>query len=724
MLNDMFKTLSAQEKVITQKHNSGRDQGVAIVPIPDDMPRETKEHYELGSPTQFWEYKDSKDQTLFYVCRFIDKNGNKQDRPLTYRKYKDGSKRWAWKGLDQPRPLYGLDRLAAHPAAPVIVTEGEKAADAVTAMFSECVAVTSPNGAGSPHIADWTPLAGRNVIIWPDHDDEGVCYAQSAARLVKKAGAHSVRIATVPDDFPKKWDLADEFPDDQTKENLERLLSEAQLILDPLENIMERVKANPGEAYEPKVMDALMNLQREDYPAFINLRAQLKKAGAGVTHLDKALSERAIEQGEISHEPDHLELANEVIENIGLENLLSTAAHVWRWQESGVWRSMSERAVKQDVQRILDWNGHKVFRGTVDAVADVLKTEIYAPEHEWNSKQDAVNVLNGELHWNDAEWELRPHCREHYRTTQIPLVYDPQAKCTRFIKFLDEIFEGDQDGKDKAQAVLEMIGYTLVSHARFERFALLIGSGANGKSVVLEVVRALVGRENVVAVQPSQFGNKFQRAHLHLKLANLVTEIAEGGEIADAELKAITSGELTTAEHKNKDPFDFTPFCTCWFGANHMPHTRDFSDALFRRALVIPFNRTFKAGVDADPHLKSKLLDELPGIMNLALQAFGNVLKRESFTEPQSCLDAKAEWRKEADQAAQFVEDKCVLNTKYETTSAALYDEYKTWADDAGISRKLNRKNLTNRLIRLGCKPHKGTAGKRIIQGIRIGWEA
>ena len=61
-----------------------------------------------------------------------------------------------------------------------------------------------------------------------------------------------------------------------------------------------------------------------------------------------------------------------------------------------------------------------------------------------------------------------------------------------------------------------------------------------------------------------------------MKLANLVTEIAEGAVMADAELKAITSGELTTAEHKNKDPFDFQPFSTCWFGTNHMPHTRDF----------------------------------------------------------------------------------------------------------------------------------------------------
>lgn len=724
-MDKMFDPLTTQEKAANANNRiSGKDEGAAIVPIPDNVPLEIPQHPALGVHENFWDYRDAQGRLLYLVCRFIDKDGNKEDRPLTYRQYKTGKPRWAWKGLDAPRPLYGLDRLAKSPDASVIVCEGEKATDAATALFPDHVAVTSPNGAGSPHKADWMPLAGRDVTIWPDNDGDGCSYAASAARLIKKAGAQPVRIVTVPDDFREKWDLADKLPEGWANDDLKRLLSEARPVIDPLENLAERVKDNPGEAYKEEILDALAALKREDMPAYVSLRAQLKKAGAGVTLLDSAMAKRCMEQGEIAPEPDHLELARDIINNIGAENLLGTVAHVWRWQETGVWKNISDRALKQDVQRNLEYNGQTVFRGTVDAVADVLQTEIHAPEHEWNVNQDAVNVLNGELHWNGAEWELLPHCREHYRTTQIPVVYDPQAVCPRFNQFLSEIFRDDADGQDKALALVEMIGYTLVSHARFERFALLIGPGANGKSVVMEVVRALVGPENAAAVQPSQFGNKFQRAHLHLKLANLVTEIAEGGEIADAELKAITSGELTTAEHKNKDPFDFCPFCSCWFGANHMPHTRDFSDALFRRALVIPFNRIFKAGVDADPHLKTKLTEELPGIMNLTLQAFGEVLKRGTFTEPQSCLVAKQEWRIEADQAAQFVGEKCVIDPAAAMESKALYDEYTAWANDAGISRKLNRKNFTNRIERLGGKRHKGAGGKRKIAGIRLaGWQ-
>ena len=103
---------------------------------------------------------------------------------------------------------------------------------------------------------------------------------------------------------------------------------------------------------------------------------------------------------------------------------------------------------------------------------------------------------------------------------------------------------------------------------------------------------------------------------------NLVTEIAEGAEIADAQLKAMVSGERTTAEHKLKPPFDFYPICTCWFGTNHMPHTRDFSEGMFRRAIILPFNRTFTAA-EQDKKLKDKLRAELPGILNLGLEGHG-----------------------------------------------------------------------------------------------------
>lgn len=712
----MFSPLSTQEKAVLTSNKE--PESAAITPVPDDAANINPKHPQLGVPARIWDYKDAKGQLLFKVCRFQLEGGGKEDRPLSYRKFHDGAKRWAWKSLDAPRPLYGLDRLAAQPDAPVIICEGEKAADAAQTIFANMVAMTSPNGSGSAHKADLKPMAGRNVTIWPDHDESGKKHARQVAKRCLAEGADSVRVVRVPENFPEKWDLADPVPDNA---DLQALLDEAEVVCHPLDNLVERCREDIGAAYTPEVLEALAELKKEDLSVWMSLRQKLKKVGVGITQLEEAISE-TVNAGGDAEEADHLTLARDVATQTGRENLLATVAHVWRWRDDGVWRPIPDRELKQLVQRTLE-SKTEITRALVDAVTDVLKSEIFAPGHIWNPVNDVINVSNGELAWNGNNWELRPHDRDHHCTTQIPVPYVPQADCPRFRQFLSEIFSGDTDATEKAQAILEMIGYSLCSHARFEKFIILVGRGANGKSVILEIIRLLVGYENASAVQPSQFSNRFQRAHLYLKLVNLVTEVAEGAEISDAELKAIVSGESMTAEHKHQPPFDFAPYCTLWLGTNHMPHTRDFSDALFRRALVIPFNRVFRAGVDADPHLKDKLADELPGIMNLALNAYGEALKRGSFTEPQSCLDAKREWRTQADQAAQFVEECCLRDTKGEEESKTLFKAYEQWAIESGIARRLNHKNFTQRLEKLGMQAAKTTGGKRVIRGLWLNGE-
>ena len=233
---------------------------------------------------------------------------------------------------------------------------------------------------------------------------------------------------------------------------------------------------------------------------------------------------------------------------------------------------------------------------------------------------------------------------------------------------------------------------------------MLIGNGANGKSVMLFVIEALIGSTNVAAVQPSNFKEKHQRAHLHGKLANLITEIAEGEIIADAQLKAIVSGEMTTAEHKFNPPFDFHPYATCWFATNHMPHTRDFSEALFRRAIILEFNNRFD-GEQCDPNLINKLTLELPGIFNMALGAIGGVLYRDRFSTCDSSEEIKLKWRHEADQVAQFVEEMCIQVAHEKTNTTILYTAYEFWARDSGIRNKLTKKNFGIRLEKLGYPP-------------------
>lgn len=416
---------------------------------------------------------------------------------------------------------------------------------------------------------------------------------------------------------------------------------------------------------------------------------------------------------------DHLAWAREVITRLGDGDAIYTQSTFWRWDASGVWRAADDREVKQAAHAAIA-EGGSVTRAIVDGVTDVVKTELFAADTPFDREDwRRVNVLNGTLRLDADGWRLEDHARDDYLTTQLPVAYDQGAKCPRFAQFLREVFDGDPDAREKARCVVEAIGYTVLTTCRFEKFFLLVGSGANGKSVLLSVIEALVGHRYVAAVQPSQFENRFQRAHLHGKLANLVTEIAEGAEIADAQLKAIVSGELTTAEHKLRPPFDFRPFATCWFGTNHMPHTRDFSEALFRRAIVLTFNRKFY-GAERDPHLKEKLLAELPGILAAGLKAVAGVIERGEFTIPASSIEASREWRLEADQVAQFVEEACSVGSGLKSSSADAYNAYLQWALASGIRKTVNRKNFTNRLERLGLEAGKGTGGVRVIHGLGV----
>lgn len=438
-----------------------------------------------------------------------------------------------------------------------------------------------------------------------------------------------------------------------------------------------------------------------------------KKTGVSL----KSLREDAKLYGEVQVEKgfEHLRAARDVVKSYGMDNLIGAMGAVWRWDGKGVWRILDDREIKQRIHKVAESN--QLTKAIVDSILDLVKTEVFQPNHRFDIETRSINCLNGELWFERGKWILKPHVRKHYRTTQIPVKYDPNAQAPRFCRFLKEIFAGDIDADDKARIVLELMGYSLLASCEYEKFGLLIGSGANGKSVLLSVMEKLAGRENVAGVQPSQFDNKFQRAHLHGKLVNIVMEIAEGAEIADAQLKAIVSGELTTAEHKFRDPFEFQPFATCWFGTNHMPHTRDFSDALFRRAIILTFNNKFE-GTNCDPLLKTKLETELPGILNLALAALSGVIQRGQFSECDSGRTVKAEWRMQCDQVAQFIQECCVLEGMSKSTE--LYARYTKWASENGIKRTLGRNSFSARLFRLGAKPHKGTAGGRYISGIRL----
>jgi uncharacterized protein (DUF927 family) len=199
------------------------DEWQAIYPIPDGaFPPDASLWGD--PPNATWTYRDAEGQALGVECRW-QSEGDKKIRFATWCGHADGRVSWRLKHLPALRPIFGLDRLAARPGAPVLIVEGAKKCEPAERIFPECVAVAWPAGANSAHLVDWSPLKGRMVRIWPDNDDKGRQAAAKIADFARAAGALSASVVPVPLDFPPKWDLAEPPP---MGADLGILLAEAQ----------------------------------------------------------------------------------------------------------------------------------------------------------------------------------------------------------------------------------------------------------------------------------------------------------------------------------------------------------------------------------------------------------------------------------------------------------------------------------------------------------------
>ena len=211
-------------------------------------------------------------------------------------------------------------------------------------------------------------------------------------------------------------------------------------------------------------------------PAKHSLRKLIAtKAGVPLRSiLQDAKPHRSLPSGK---EENHLHIARRVVKSYGLGNLLFALQQLWQWSKEGVWRRLDDRAVKQRIHAAV--KGY-LTKGMVESVLDLVKTDIFRQNHRFNVETHAINCRDGELHFADGKWTLKKHEREHYRTTQIPVTYDPAAKAPRFEQFLEEVFQSDSDAELKARIVYEGLGYSLLPTCRYEKFFILIGGGANG----------------------------------------------------------------------------------------------------------------------------------------------------------------------------------------------------------------------------------------------------
>lgn len=251
----------------------GKPKWVPIIPVPEGVPQILRVHFEYGTPARIWTYCDAAGRALCYVYRFdpTPENGleKKEVWPLTWCKEEGGSRvGWHWKGLPNPRPLLGLDRLAAAPTdASVIFVEGEGKVDAMRELWPEAVAMCGLGGAKSAKYLDFEPLRGRRVILWRDNDDEGLKFAREVTAILLGLGCE-VAWVRIPAGKPEKWDSKDAWLiDGWTREYVAGLIQAGEFFGPPDLSESKRVPAAPkiyGENHLP------FDLNAPPWPAVTN----------------------------------------------------------------------------------------------------------------------------------------------------------------------------------------------------------------------------------------------------------------------------------------------------------------------------------------------------------------------------------------------------------------------------------------------------------------------
>jgi P4 family phage/plasmid primase-like protien len=429
----------------------------------------------------------------------------------------------------------------------------------------------------------------------------------------------------------------------------------------------------PGEAHE-RMVSILGRLGRvlsgKELPA---VAARLNEGRLPSEELAKIVDHVLEKEGDAGRYFDRKEgflpaiLAEEIAEAYGIRR--GVGGHLYHYRD-GVHRFDGRERVEQVCRRVL---GERFKPRHAREVVDVLRAGHQEIPDEPNP--DLLNVANGMLDWRTAD--LFPHAPEHLSIIQLPVAWNPDATCPAIDVFLSEVLPADAQ-----RFAREAIGYTAVAEAFLRQAFMLLGSGSNGKSTFLSVLRRLLGRRNVSAVPLQAFGeSRFAAAEVHGKLANVCGDLDSRALRRSDLFKTLTGGtDAVMAERKYEHPFSFVPYATLLFSANEAPASSDQSDAYFDRWVILPFDRRFE-GADVDPHLLEKLTtrEELEGLLVQAVSGLMDLAERGRFDLPPSVRAAIEEYRAKIDTVATFLEEACELDVKFSVPRSRLYEQYREW---------------------------------------------
>ena len=329
-----------------------------------------------------------------------------------------------------------------------------------------------------------------------------------------------------------------------------------------------------------------------------------------------------------------------------------------------------------------------------------------------------VNLQNGTM---DMEtMTFYPHKKDDLITKVMPIDYDPGAKTKLWDEFLDKIFQGN---KNIISLIQRAAGYSFSALTTEQCIFILYGTGKNGKSTFLDTIKRLLAdytkNAPVATFMRKDWGssNNFELARLFG--ARLITtgEPDKGDRFAESLIKQITGGESINAEHKYKDPFEFYPEFKLWIGTNYKPEIIGTDLGIWRRIMLIPFDYFFTVE-ERDISFPDKLLAELPGIFNWAMEGF-KAWQKTGLNPPPEVLTATEDYREEMDVFQNFINDCMITKPGAVIRFKDLYKTYQEWAKENGIKNPMNSNTIGRRLKEKGIKEY-NTKDAKGREGIEL----
>lgn len=334
---------------------------------------------------------------------------------------------------------------------------------------------------------------------------------------------------------------------------------------------------------------------------------------------------------------------------------------------------------------------------TKKKVADVAHALGVGALHSTGEAVSVIATTNGVL--SDVRHRtLLPHHPDRFNLFSLPFAYDAEATCPQWHAFLQAVLPDDKQAHD---FLGEWFGYVLSGRTDQQKMAALVGERRSGKGTIARVLTAMLGQPNVAGLDlnllPSTFGleNLLGRA---LAICGDVRWHSRNVGDAVPILLQIIGEDVTTVNRKNKTSWNGKLPTRIMMMSNDTPTFSDRSGALGGRMIYVKFDQSFYGREDIG--LTDKLLDELPGILNWALDGVARLDGRGRFTEPDSGQSEADAVRRLSDPIGAFIEDWCSLGPEHSIALDRLFLAYKSWCESEGRTKDTTTKEIFSRDLR------------------------